>query len=69
MSKVIALTDEIKKEISPLIESKVQILSSGFDEDFFYEKPEKKNHLVYAGSLFRFGKSRGLEILLKIYHN
>ena len=56
-SKVIALTDEIKNEISPLEESKVHIFSSAFDNDFFYEKSEKKNHIVYAGSLFRFGKS------------
>lgn len=64
-SKVIALTDGIKKEISPLQESKVQILHSGYDDDFFYDKHEKKNHVVYAGSLFRFGKSRGLEILFE----
>jgi hypothetical protein len=64
-SKVITLTDAIKKEISPLEESKVEILSSGFDDDFFYRKPEKKNHIVYAGSLFRFGKSRGLETLFE----
>ena len=64
-SKVIALTDEIKNEISPLFESKVHIFSSAFDDDFFYEKSEKKNHIVYAGSLFRFGKSRGLEILFE----
>ena len=64
-SKVIALTDEIKNEISPLEESKVNIFSSAFDDDFFYAKSEKKNHIVYAGSLFRFGKSRGLEILFE----
>ena len=64
-SKVIALTDEIKNEISPLFESKVHIFSSAFDDDFFYEKSEKKNHIVYAGSLYRFGQSRGIEILFE----
>ena len=64
-SKVIALTDDIKKELQPHNEAKVGVVSSGYDDDFFYNQSEKKNHVVYAGSLYRFGESRGLEIIFE----
>ena len=64
-SKVIALTDDIKKELQPHNDAKVGVVSSGYDDDFFYNQPEKKNHVVYAGSLYRFGESRGLEIIFE----
>ena len=64
-AKVIALTDDIKKELQPYNESKVGVVRSAYDDDFFYSHPEKKNHIVYAGSLYRFGESRGLEIIFE----
>ena len=64
-SKVIALTYDIKKELQPHNEAKVAVIASGYDDDFFFNQPEKKNHIVYAGSLYRFGESRGLEIIFE----
>ena len=55
-AKVIALTDDIKKELQPYNESKVGVVRSAYDDDFFYSHPDKKNHIVYAGSLYRFGE-------------
>tara|TARA_Y100001970_G_C14079888_1_gene774099 strand:- start:82 stop:1182 length:1101 start_codon:yes stop_codon:yes gene_type:complete len=64
-SKVIALTDDIKKELQPHNQDKVGVIASGYDDDFFFNQSEKKNHIVFAGSLYRFGESRGLEIIFE----
>ena len=62
-SKVIVLTKDIKRELHLENDDKVKVLGSGYDDDFFYSLLEKKNNIVYAGSLYRFGESRGLEII------
>ena len=43
---------------------KIKTLGSAFDEDYFFSNT-RKNHIVYAGSLYRFGQSRGIEILFQ----
>ncbi len=62
-SKVVVLTKDIKRELLLDDDDKVKVLGSGYDDDFFYSLLEKKNNIVYAGSLYRFGESRGLEII------
>ena len=62
-SKVIVLTKDIKRELHLENDDNVTVLGSGYDDDFFYSLLEKKNNIVYAGSLYRFGESRGLEII------
>lgn len=64
-SRLILLTESMKNEISIPDSSKVLILSSSYDEEIFSydEKIEKENKIVYSGSFFRFGKSRGIENL------
>ena len=46
-------------------DDRIKTLGSAFDEDYFFSNTEKKNHIVYAGSLYRFGQSRGIEILFE----
>ncbi len=62
-SKVIALTDNIKKELNSNFNERIETIGSAYDDDFFFNSSMKKNEIVYAGSLLRFGQSRGLEIL------
>ena len=52
-SKVIALTDDIKKELQPHNEAKVGVVSSGYDDDFFYNQSEKKNHASHYYTITR----------------
>ena len=62
-SKVITLTDIIKKELNSDFNDRIEIIGSAYDDDFFFSSSMRKNEIVYAGSLLRFGQSRGLEIL------
>ena len=64
-SRVLALTDNIRNALEKNEDDRIKTLGSAFDEDYFFSNTEKKNHIVYAGSLFRFGESRGLEILFE----
>ena len=64
-SKVLALTDNIRNALEKNENDRIKTLGSAFDEDYFFSNTEKKNHIVYAGSLYRFGQSRGIEILFE----
>jgi len=64
-SRVLALTDNIRNALEKNEDDRIKTLGSAFDEDYFFSNTEKKNHIVYAGSLYRFGQSRGIEILFE----
>ena len=64
-SKLILLTESMKNEIGQVDSSKVMILSSSYDEEIFsYKKDiEKEEKIIYTGSFYRFGESRGIQNL------
>tara|TARA_B100000963_G_scaffold262074_1_gene230231 strand:- start:7058 stop:8155 length:1098 start_codon:yes stop_codon:yes gene_type:complete len=64
-SKVVALTSAIKNQLETTTKDKIEIIGSSFDDDYFFNTTEKKNNIVYSGSLYRFGQTRGLEILFE----
>ena len=64
-SRLILLTESMKNEIGQVDSSKVMILSSSYDEEIFSCKKdiEKEEKIIYTGSFYRFGESRGIEKL------
>ena len=68
-SRLILLNNFMLDELKLSENEKVIILPSGFDEDLFSLKGrvKKSRKIIYAGSFFRFGKSRGLEHLLESF--
>ncbi len=64
-SKLILLTQSMKNEIGSVDFSKVMILSSSYDEEIFSYKKDifKEEKIIYTGSFYRFGESRGIENL------
>lgn len=68
-SKIIALTTYLKEEIGHKDSQRVSVIGSAYDNDFFFSSTQKDNVVVYAGSLNRFGISRGLDILLNSFKN
>ncbi len=68
-SKVITLTPFLTQEINSQNKMKILELGSSYDEDFFYPEENDEKNIVYAGSLFRFGKSRGIEDLINNIQN
>tara|TARA_B100002019_G_scaffold104047_3_gene89550 strand:- start:5645 stop:6751 length:1107 start_codon:yes stop_codon:yes gene_type:complete len=62
-SKVITLTSYLKKELDNKYTKKIEIIGSSYDNDFFQNSNNKSSTFVYAGSVHRFGDSRGLNII------
>lgn len=62
-SRVIALTNYLKNELDHKYDKKIEIIGSSYDNDFFKRSNKKSKTFVYAGSLNRFGDSRGLNLL------
>ena len=70
-SKLILLTPQMNNDLKLENDNQFIILPSAYDEQVFSNNNlDKKNkRLVYAGTLFRFGESRGLELLYKEAQN
>lgn len=66
-SKIIFVNPYIVKDLGFNEDSKVKVLASAFDEEVFTNTNEelKTERIIYAGSINRFGKSRGLDSLIK----
>ena len=63
-SKIIFLNPTMLEELSIAKNNRIIVLQSSYDESLFIndnKKPESMR-IIYAGSLYRFGESRGLEI-------
>lgn len=65
-SKIIFVNPFIIKDLGLNEDSKVTVLASAFDEEVFTNSnvEPKTERIIYAGSVSRFGKSRGLESLI-----
>ena len=65
-SKIIFVNPYMIKDLGLSEDSKVKVLSSAFDEEVFTNtnKGTQIERIIYAGSINRFGKSRGLESLI-----
>jgi len=67
-SKLILLNSSMSKELNNIDNRQAIVLSSAYDEDIFRynEKENISKKIIYVGSFFRFGISRGVESLLKL---
>ena len=67
-SKLILLNSSMTKELINIDHTQVTVLSSAYDEDIFRysEKEKASKKIIYVGSFFRFGISRGVENLLHL---
>ena len=65
-SKIIFVNPVIIKDLGFKEGSKVKVLASAFDEEVFTNSnvEPKTERIIYAGSVSRFGKSRGLDSLI-----
>lgn len=65
-SKIIFVNPYMVKDLGLSEGSKVKVLPSAFDEEVFSNSNAtlKTNRIIYAGSINRFGKSRGLDSLI-----
>ncbi len=70
-SKLILLNSSMTEELNNIDQSQIVVLSSAYDEDIFLynEKEKASKKIIYVGSCFRFGISRGVESLLKLSDN
>ena len=70
-SKLILLTPQMNNDLKLENDNQFIILPNAYDEQVFGNNNlDKKNkRLVYAGTLFRFGETRGLELLTKESQN
>ena len=70
-SKLILLNSSMTEELNNIDQSQIVVLSSAYDEDIFLynEKEKTSKKIIYVGSFFRFGISRGVESLLKLSDN
>jgi len=68
-SRLITLTSFLTEELSSSAPTKILELGSSYDSDFFYSEKDKEKNIVYAGSFFRFGETRGIEILINNLKN
>lgn len=71
-AKIIFLNENLRKRIS-LNEAdlnKILVQQNGYDEDYFFNSENKiSNQVVFAGSLTRLGKARGLEEIIKAFED
>ena len=65
-SKIIFVNPHMIKDLGLTEDSKVKVLPSAFDEEVFFNSnaTPKTNRIIYAGSINRFGKSRGIDSLI-----
>ena len=68
-SRLITLTSFLTEELSSVASTKILELGSSYDSDFFYSEKHKEKNIVYAGSFFRFGETRGIETLINNLKN
>ena len=68
-SRLITLTSFLTEELSSAAPTKILELGSSYDSDFFYSEKDKEKNIVYAGSFFRFGETRGIETLINNLKN
>tara|TARA_B100000242_G_scaffold149661_1_gene106763 strand:- start:1179 stop:2312 length:1134 start_codon:yes stop_codon:yes gene_type:complete len=68
-SKIICINKYIKDDLNLKESSNVIVLENGYDEDIFYNNPEKngKMKIVYSGNLQRFGKNRGVDEIIEYF--
>jgi len=66
-SKIIFVNPYMIKDLGLIQNSKIKVLSSAFDEEVFTNTNvgSKTERIIYAGSINRFGKSRGIDSLIK----
>lgn len=66
-SKIIFLNPSMLEDLSISKNNRMTILQSSYDESIFINDNQKKEskRIIYAGSLYRFGESRGLELFAK----
>ena len=65
-SKIIFVNPHMVKDLGLSEDKKVKVLPSAFDEEVFSNSDAKlkTNKIIYAGSITRFGKSRGIDSLI-----
>lgn len=69
-SKIIFINNQLFKSSGLKNMERVLIQSNGYDEDFFYNNQTgKSKKIVFAGNLFRFGKIRNFDFILKAFEN
>lgn len=71
-AKIIFLNENLRKRISinKADLNKILVQENGFDEDYFFNSENKKtNQVVFAGSLTRLGKERGLEEIITAFED
>ena len=61
-SKIVFLNPDMLKDLSIDQDKNIIILPSAYDENIFHNSDNKPENtrIIYAGSLFRFGQSRGI---------
>ena len=70
-AKIIFLNPDMLEELALSENVRFKVIPSAYDETIFTNKKSSKNNqrIIYAGSLFRFGESRGLELFLDKLNN
>ena len=67
-SRLILLNTSMLEDLHLKENNKIKVIPSSYDEDLFSAiSNTRTKKIVYAGSLFRFGKSRGLEKLSEAF--
>ena len=68
-SRIILLNDIMFNELRMSDNDNISIIPSAYDEEIFKKNNTNKKikKIIYAGSFFRFGESRGLENLLNAF--
>ena len=66
-SKIIFMNPYMLEELSISESNKIKVLPSAYDETIFkkYEKTPDPKRIIYAGSLLRFGETRGIDLFIK----
>jgi len=64
--KLIFLTEELRNSFSD-IPSRYEITPSGVDESLFQEVSNKDLDVVFVGNLKRFGQSRNIDFLIRVF--
>ena len=64
--KLIFLTEELRNSFSD-IPSRYEIIPSGVDESLFQEVSKKDLDVVFVGNLKRFGQSRNIDFLIRVF--
>ena len=64
--KLIFLTEELRNSFSD-IPSRYEIIPSGVDESLFQDVSKKDLDVVFVGNLKRFGQSRNIDFLIRVF--